>query len=117
MCKDVSTFSVIYPLKSRSNAPGAILDAIANLTVQLKVPLKLLKTENARNITSSSFTTSLAKLDIGFYPSLRYPPQENGEAKCLNCTLGDILRAMMTQSSMLHVQLTSKLSIPKLVSP
>ncbi|MBW0535708.1 hypothetical protein O181_075423 [Austropuccinia psidii MF-1] len=116
MCNHVSTFSVVYPLKSRSDAPGVILDAITSLTVQLKVPLKFLQTENSRNITSSSFTTSLAKLGIGFYPSLRYPPQENGEAKCLNCTLGDILRAIMTQSSMLHVQLTSKLSIPKLVA-
>ncbi|MBW0518650.1 hypothetical protein O181_058365 [Austropuccinia psidii MF-1] len=80
----VSTFSVVYPLRSRSDAPAAVLDAITHLTVQLETIPKALKTDNARELTSGSFTAGLAKFGVGFYPSLPYLPQENGKAKCLN---------------------------------
>ncbi|MBW0532056.1 hypothetical protein O181_071771 [Austropuccinia psidii MF-1] len=98
MQNHVSTFRIVYPLKSISDAPGAILDAIAHLTVQLKLTPKALKTENVREFTSLSFAILLAKIGISFYPSLPYLPQENGEAELLNCTLGDMERATMTQS-------------------
>ncbi|MBW0589445.1 hypothetical protein O181_129160 [Austropuccinia psidii MF-1] len=96
----VSTFSIVYPLKARSDAPAAVLDAIADLTVQLVTRPKALRTDNTREFTSGSFTAALAKLGIGFYPSLPYSPQENGKAKRLNRTLGDMARAMLTKSSM-----------------
>ncbi|MBW0528987.1 hypothetical protein O181_068702 [Austropuccinia psidii MF-1] len=96
----VLTFSIIYPLKSRLDAPAAVLDAITHFTVQLETSPKVLWTDNAREFTSGSFTTALPKLGIGFYPSLPYFPQENGKAKCLNQTLGDMARAMLTKSSM-----------------
>ncbi|MBW0481589.1 hypothetical protein O181_021304 [Austropuccinia psidii MF-1] len=96
----VSTFSIVYPLKARSDAPAAVLDAIAHLTVQLGTRPKALQTDNAREFTSSSFTAALAKLGIGFYPSLPYSPQENGKAKRLNQTLGDMARVMLTESGM-----------------
>ncbi|MBW0468132.1 hypothetical protein O181_007847 [Austropuccinia psidii MF-1] len=80
----ISTFSIIYPLKSRLDAPAAVLDAITHLTIQLETSRKALQTDNAREFTSSSFTAALAKLGIGFYPSLPYLPQENGKAKRLN---------------------------------
>ncbi|MBW0512437.1 hypothetical protein O181_052152 [Austropuccinia psidii MF-1] len=92
----VSTFSIIYPLKSRLDAPASVLDVITHLTAQLETSLKVLQTDNARE-----FTTALAKLGIGFYPSLPYFPQENGKAECLNQTLGDMARAMLTESGML----------------
>ncbi|MBW0465817.1 hypothetical protein O181_005532 [Austropuccinia psidii MF-1] len=63
----VSTYSIVYPLKSRSDA----LDAIAHL-----------------------------KLGISFHPLLPYSPQENGKAKRLNRTLGDMARAMLSESGM-----------------
>ncbi|MBW0515272.1 hypothetical protein O181_054987 [Austropuccinia psidii MF-1] len=59
----VSTYSIVYPLKSRSEAPQAIIDC-------------------------------------SFVPLLPYSPQENWEAESLNQTLGDMARAMMTQSGM-----------------
>ncbi|MBW0537100.1 hypothetical protein O181_076815 [Austropuccinia psidii MF-1] len=94
----ISTFSIIYPLKSRLDTPAAVLDAITHLTVQLETSPKALQTDNTREFTSGSVTTALAKLGIGFYPSLPYLPQENGEAECLNQTLGDMARAMLTKS-------------------
>ncbi|MBW0528627.1 hypothetical protein O181_068342 [Austropuccinia psidii MF-1] len=96
----ISAFSVVYPLKSISDAPAAVLDAIPHLTVQLETRPKALQTDKVREFTSGSFTAALAKLGIGFYPSLPYSPQENGEAKHLNQTLGDMARAMLTESSM-----------------
>ncbi|MBW0504803.1 hypothetical protein O181_044518 [Austropuccinia psidii MF-1] len=54
ICDHVSTFSVVYPLKSRSDAPAAVLDAITHLTVQLEARPKALRTDNARELTSGS---------------------------------------------------------------
>ncbi|MBW0478108.1 hypothetical protein O181_017823 [Austropuccinia psidii MF-1] len=95
-----STYSVVYPLKSRSDAPEALLDAINQLRVRLQCTPKALRTDNAREFTSSSFTSSLAKLGVSFFPSLPYSPQENGEAERLNRTLGDMARSMMLESGM-----------------
>ncbi|MBW0465878.1 hypothetical protein O181_005593 [Austropuccinia psidii MF-1] len=39
-------------------------------------------------------------MGVSFFPSLPYLPQENGEAERLNSTLGDMARAMMTQTDM-----------------
>ncbi|MBW0557876.1 hypothetical protein O181_097591 [Austropuccinia psidii MF-1] len=89
----VSTYSIVYPLKSRSEAPQAIMDCITQLQVRLC-------TNNAREFTSSSFANALAKVGVSFVPSLPYSPQENGEAEQLNQTLGDMAHAMMTQSNM-----------------
>ncbi|MBW0518749.1 hypothetical protein O181_058464 [Austropuccinia psidii MF-1] len=59
----ISTYNIVYPLKSRSEAPQAIINC-------------------------------------SFVPSLPYLPQENGEVERLNQMLGDMARAMMTQSGM-----------------
>ncbi|MBW0580636.1 hypothetical protein O181_120351 [Austropuccinia psidii MF-1] len=96
----VSTYSIVYPLKSRSKAPQAIIDCITQLQVCLRLTPRALRTDNAREFTSSSLTDFLAKVGVSFVPSLPYLPQENGEAESLNRTLGDMARAMMTQSSM-----------------
>ncbi|MBW0496687.1 hypothetical protein O181_036402 [Austropuccinia psidii MF-1] len=50
--------------------------------------------ENARELSSLFFTTLPTKLGIGFYPSLPYSPQENGEAECLNHTLANLASGM-----------------------
>ncbi|MBW0494048.1 hypothetical protein O181_033763 [Austropuccinia psidii MF-1] len=91
----VSTYSVVYPLKARSKAPDAVLDAIRQLQVRLCLTPKALRTDNAKE-----FTSSLAKLGVSFFPSMPYSPQENGEAERLNRTLGDMARAMMIDSKM-----------------
>ncbi|MBW0467027.1 hypothetical protein O181_006742 [Austropuccinia psidii MF-1] len=94
------TYSGVYPLKAQSDAPDAILDAIKQFQVCLQLTPKALQTDNAREFTSASFTSSLAKLGVGFYPSLTYSPQEKGKAECLNRALGDMARLMMVQSKM-----------------
>ncbi|MBW0500886.1 hypothetical protein O181_040601 [Austropuccinia psidii MF-1] len=96
----VSTYSVVYPLKSRSDAPAAVLDAIAHLKVQLGTSPKALRTDNAKEFVSALLTTALSKLGISFHPLLPYSPQENGEAEGLNRTLGDMERAMLSESGM-----------------
>ncbi|MBW0529719.1 hypothetical protein O181_069434 [Austropuccinia psidii MF-1] len=95
-----STYSVVYPLKSCSDAPKAILDAIKQFQVQLQSTPKVLWTDNAREFTSSSFVLSLAKLGVSFFPSLPYLPQENGEAEQLNRTLGNVAWSMILESQM-----------------
>ncbi|MBW0499426.1 hypothetical protein O181_039141 [Austropuccinia psidii MF-1] len=96
----VSTYSIVYPLKSQSEAPEAILDAIKKIQVRLGTTPKALRTDNAQEFTSANFTGALANLGITFCPSLPYLPQENGEAERLNRTLGDMARAMTVQSGM-----------------
>ncbi|MBW0482316.1 hypothetical protein O181_022031 [Austropuccinia psidii MF-1] len=54
--------------------------------------------DHTREFTSATFTNSLAKLGVCFCPSLPYYPQENSKAELLNRTLGDMARAMLTQS-------------------
>ncbi|MBW0547053.1 hypothetical protein O181_086768 [Austropuccinia psidii MF-1] len=44
----LSTYSIVYPLKSHSEAPEAILDAVKQLEVRLGTTPKALRTENAR---------------------------------------------------------------------
>ncbi|MBW0537021.1 hypothetical protein O181_076736 [Austropuccinia psidii MF-1] len=96
----VSTFSIVYPLKLRSDTPAAILDAINQLRVWTEIAPKVLRTGNAQELTLASFVKSLAKLGVSFCPSLPYSPQENGKAERLNRKLGDMARAMLTQSGM-----------------
>ncbi|MBW0492651.1 hypothetical protein O181_032366 [Austropuccinia psidii MF-1] len=96
----VSTYSVVYPLKSRSDAPASVLDAIAHLKVQLGTSPKALRTDNAKEFVSASLTAALSKLGISFHPSLPYSPHKNGEAERLNRTLGDMARAMLSESGM-----------------
>ncbi|MBW0543207.1 hypothetical protein O181_082922 [Austropuccinia psidii MF-1] len=98
VCDHTSTYSVVYPLKSCSDAPNAILDAIKQFQVCLQLTPKVLQMDNAREFTSSSFVLSLAKLGVSFFPLLPYLPQENGEAEHLNQTLGDMAWLMMVQS-------------------
>ncbi|MBW0535352.1 hypothetical protein O181_075067 [Austropuccinia psidii MF-1] len=96
----VSTYSIVYPLKSCLEAPEAILDAVTQLQVGLGATPKALRTENACEFTSASFTSALTKLGVAFCPSLPYSPQENGKAEHLNQMLGYMARAMMVQSGM-----------------
>ncbi|MBW0474000.1 hypothetical protein O181_013715 [Austropuccinia psidii MF-1] len=44
----VSTYSVVYPLKARSDTPDAILDAIRQLQVWLRLTPKALQTDNGK---------------------------------------------------------------------
>ncbi|MBW0470129.1 hypothetical protein O181_009844 [Austropuccinia psidii MF-1] len=74
----VAMYSIVYPKKSRSDAPAEILDAIAHLSVELGISPKALQTENAREFVSASFTVALLKLGFGFHPLLPYSPQEDG---------------------------------------
>ncbi|MBW0552069.1 hypothetical protein O181_091784 [Austropuccinia psidii MF-1] len=90
-----STYSMVYPLKSWSDTPNAILDVIKNFQVHLQLTPKALQTYNERELTLSSFVLSLAKLGVGFFPSLTYSPQEKGKAKGLNWTLGDMVQSKM----------------------
>ncbi|MBW0486339.1 hypothetical protein O181_026054 [Austropuccinia psidii MF-1] len=85
--------SIVYPLKSRSEAPQAIIDCITQLQVRLR-------TNNAREFTSSTFAGSLSWMGVSFFPLLPYSPQENREVEWLNRMLGDMAQAMITQSSM-----------------
>ncbi|MBW0476559.1 hypothetical protein O181_016274 [Austropuccinia psidii MF-1] len=96
----VSTYSIVYPLKSRSEAPEAILHAVKQLQVRLGTTPKALRTDNTQEFTSANFTSALASLGITFCPSLPYLPQENGESERLNQTLGNMAWAMMVQSGM-----------------
>ncbi|MBW0554777.1 hypothetical protein O181_094492 [Austropuccinia psidii MF-1] len=100
ICDHVSTYCVVYPLKLQSDAPTVILDTIKQLQVHTGVTPKVLRTDNAQELTSAAFVDSLVKLGVAFYPSLPYSPQENGEAERLNQTLGDMAREMVTQSRM-----------------
>ncbi|MBW0517598.1 hypothetical protein O181_057313 [Austropuccinia psidii MF-1] len=93
------TYFIVYPLKLRSNAPAAIQETMKQLQVCTSTTPKALRTDNAE-FTSAAFTHSLAKLGVAFYPSLPYSPRENGKAERLNRTLGDMARAMVTQSQM-----------------
>ncbi|MBW0480550.1 hypothetical protein O181_020265 [Austropuccinia psidii MF-1] len=94
------TYSLVYPLKPCSETPKAILDVIKQLQVRLWSTPKALWTDNAKEFTSSSFVSSLAKLGVSFYPSLPYSPQENGEAERLNQTMGDMAQSMILESWM-----------------
>ncbi|MBW0581534.1 hypothetical protein O181_121249 [Austropuccinia psidii MF-1] len=95
ICNHVSTYSIVYPLKSGL----AALAAITHQSSQLRISPKALWTENAREFVSVSLTVALSKIGIGFHPSLPYLPQENGEAKRLNRTLGNMAVAMLSESS------------------
>ncbi|MBW0464353.1 hypothetical protein O181_004068 [Austropuccinia psidii MF-1] len=66
------------------------------LPARVRVKSQALRTDNTQEFTLATFSKSLAKLGLCFVPSLPYSPQENGEAKSLNRTLGDMARAMLT---------------------
>ncbi|MBW0464013.1 hypothetical protein O181_003728 [Austropuccinia psidii MF-1] len=96
---NVKSWQTFY-CKLRSDAPTAILDTIKQLQVHTGVTPKALRADDAWEFTSAAFVDSLAKLWVAFYPSLPYSPQENSKAERLNQNLGDMARAMVTQSWM-----------------
>ncbi|MBW0539264.1 hypothetical protein O181_078979 [Austropuccinia psidii MF-1] len=96
----VLMYSIVYPLKSRSDVPAAILDAIKQLQVWTELTPKALRTNNTRELTLASLANSLAVLGITFCSLLPYLPQENREAECLNRTLSDMAREMVVQGQM-----------------
>ncbi|MBW0500491.1 hypothetical protein O181_040206 [Austropuccinia psidii MF-1] len=49
----VSTYSIVYPLKSRSEAPQAIISCITQLKVRLRLTPRALRMDKAREFTSS----------------------------------------------------------------
>ncbi|MBW0476060.1 hypothetical protein O181_015775 [Austropuccinia psidii MF-1] len=58
----VLTYGIVYPLKSLSKAPEAILEAVKQLQVCLGATPKALRTDNAQEFTSTMFTGTLVKL-------------------------------------------------------
>ncbi|MBW0466506.1 hypothetical protein O181_006221 [Austropuccinia psidii MF-1] len=85
-----TTYSFVAPMHSRSDVLLYLKDWISLIHVQCHCYPKTIRTDNAKEFVSSSFSQFLASKGIILAPSLPYSPSENGEAERLNQTLGDM---------------------------
>ncbi|MBW0486949.1 hypothetical protein O181_026664 [Austropuccinia psidii MF-1] len=95
-----STYSFVAPMHSCSDVLLYLKDWVSLIHVQCHRYPKTIRTDNAKEFVSSSFSQFLASKGIVLSPSLPYSSPENGEAERLNRTLGDMARSMLLESKL-----------------
>ncbi|MBW0529477.1 hypothetical protein O181_069192 [Austropuccinia psidii MF-1] len=92
-----STFTFTAPLKSRAEVPEKILFWVKFLSNHLNKHPIILDSDNAGEY-SKKLKEQLNQLGTEWSLTEPYLPDQNGEAERVNCTLGDMARAMLNVS-------------------
>lgn len=93
-----TTFSVAFPMSHRSLVPKLLTNLLSKIQTRFSRSPKFLRCDNAQEYKSQSLLTHAASLGTQIIYSSPYTPEQNGEAECLNKTLGDMARTMLIHS-------------------
>ncbi|KAI7959139.1 hypothetical protein MJO28_002930 [Puccinia striiformis f. sp. tritici] len=99
-----TTYSFVFPMKSRSEVPSIIIALVKRLVLHFKTGPKFIRCDNAKEYTVKPLTDYLDSIGCQIIFTSPYTPEQNGEAERLNRTLGDIARTTLA-----HSELPSKL--------
>jgi hypothetical protein len=93
-----TTYSFVFPMKSRSEVPGILISLIKRITSHFQSSPRFIRCDNAKEYTSKSLHDYLDSIGCKIIFTSPYTPEQNGEAERLNRTLGDIARTTLTHS-------------------
>ncbi|MBW0493437.1 hypothetical protein O181_033152 [Austropuccinia psidii MF-1] len=90
-----STFVFCFPIKTRDQVPKVLTKTFALIHSVFGKSVKFLRTDNAKEYMGQNFKISLMSMGTQQLFTCPYTPEQNGEAKRLNRTLGDAARTML----------------------
>ena len=99
---DKTHYIWIYVLKHKSEPFSKFLEWKAQVELESSLKLKVLRTDNGGEYTSTEFNEYLKREGIKHELSVPKNPEQNGVAERFNRTLIEAVRAMLSSSSLPH---------------
>ena len=96
--EDESKYSLVYPLKTKDQAPAALKRAVAFFKAQADVTVKIIRTDRGGEFCGTAFEGWMKDEGIVHQKASPYSPQSNGAAERLNRTLVEKLRSILVAS-------------------
>ena len=90
----------VHLIKTRDEAPRALLDMMTLAERQYDVSIKVVQTDNTGELTSHWFENGLAKLGVKHKLSIAYIDETNGTAERFNRTVTGSARALLFDSGL-----------------
>ncbi|KAI7944951.1 hypothetical protein MJO28_010646 [Puccinia striiformis f. sp. tritici] len=95
-----TTYSFVFPMKSRSEVPHILIALIKKITAHFGFSPKYIRSDNAKEYTVKPLSDYLLSIGSQLIFTSPYTPEQNGEAERLNRTLGDIARTTLNHSQL-----------------
>ncbi|GKB77165.1 retrovirus-related pol polyprotein from transposon TNT 1-94 [Tanacetum coccineum] len=92
---DYSRFTWVKCLRSKDEAPDFIIMFLKMIQVQLKVPVRRIRTDNGTEFANQTLRKYYKKVGISHETSVARSPQQNGVVERHNCTLIEVSRTML----------------------
>ncbi|MBW0481943.1 hypothetical protein O181_021658 [Austropuccinia psidii MF-1] len=95
-----STFVFCFPIKTRDQVPGVLLETFHLIKLVFGKSVKFLRTDNAKEYMGQNFKISLTNIGTQQIFSCPYTPEQNGKAERSNRTLGNVARTILRSSGL-----------------
>ncbi|GJX95157.1 retrovirus-related pol polyprotein from transposon TNT 1-94 [Tanacetum coccineum] len=92
---DYSRFTWVKCLRSKDEAPNFIIKFLKMIQVQLKVPIRRIRTDNGTEFVNQTLREYYEKVGISHETSVARSPQQNGVVERRNRTLIEAARTML----------------------
>nr|GFC50869.1 retrovirus-related Pol polyprotein from transposon TNT 1-94 [Tanacetum cinerariifolium] len=92
---DYSRFTWVKFLRLKDEAPDFIIKFLKMIQVQLKVPVRYIRTDNGTKFVSQTLREYYEEVGISHETSVARSPQQNGVVERRNCTLIEAARTML----------------------
>ncbi|GKC93377.1 retrovirus-related pol polyprotein from transposon TNT 1-94, partial [Tanacetum coccineum] len=92
---DYSRFTWVKCLRSKDEAPDFIIKFLKMIQVQLKVPVRCIRTDNGTEFVNQTLRKYYQNVGISHETFVARSPQQNGVIKIRNCTLIEAARTML----------------------
>ncbi|KAI3669630.1 hypothetical protein L6452_40934 [Arctium lappa] len=97
---DYSRYTWVKFLRSKDETPDVLITFLKTTQVNLKKPVKLLRTDNGTEFKNKKVEEYLESVGISHQYSAARTPQQNGVVERRNCTLVEAARTMLSQSDL-----------------
>ncbi|GJR41652.1 retrovirus-related pol polyprotein from transposon TNT 1-94 [Tanacetum coccineum] len=98
---DYSRFTWVRFLKTKDEAPAAIIKCIKNIQVRLKATVRNVRTDNGTEFVNQTLREWYENVGITHQTSVARTPQQNGVVERRNQTLVEVARTMLIFSKAL----------------
>jgi hypothetical protein len=100
ICDHANTYFFVFSMKSWAEFPIIITNLFKKFISYFKTPPKFIRCDNAKEYTIKSLHNFLSLVGSQIIFTSPYTPDQNGKAKCLNQTLGNIAWTTLTHSQL-----------------
>ena len=97
---DKSRHTWTYPIRRKSDSYSTFLEWKSQVERSKGVKLKKLRSDNGGEYISNEFEAYLRKEGIAIQRTVRKTPEQNGVAERMNRTLVEVMRSMLSESSL-----------------